>query len=60
MKELIDDCNRQSRKGKSADSEGIKAEDIKGADEETTIMTLEFFNLIIKQNSMPPSSWKNV
>ena len=36
-------------KGKSADSKGIKAEDIKGADEETTAMIHEIFNLIIKQ-----------
>ena len=48
------------KKGKSADSKGIKADDIKGADEETTTMIHEILNLIIKQNSMAPSSWKNV
>ena len=45
------------KKGKSADSEGINAEDIKGADKETTKMIHEIFNLIIKQNSMAPSLW---
>ena len=46
------------KKGKSADSTGSKAEDIKGADEETITMIHEIFNLIIKQKSMAPSSWK--
>ena len=48
------------KKGKSADSEGIKAEGIKGADEETITMIHQIYKLIIKQNSMAPSSWKKV
>ena len=48
------------KNGKSADSKGIKAKDLKGADEETTKMRHEIFNLIIKQISMTPSSWKKV
>ena len=35
----------------SADSKGIKAYDIKGADEETTTMIHEIFNLIIKKKN---------
>ena len=45
-------------KGESADSKGINAEDIKGADEETITVLHEIFNLITKQNSTAPSSWK--
>ena len=48
------------KKGESADSKGIKAEDIEGADEETITMIHEIFNLIIKQNTMAPSSWRKV
>ena len=59
MKELSV-ANDSLKKGKSADSKGIKAEDLKGADEETTKMIHEIFNLIIKQNSMTPSSWTKV
>ena len=43
------------KKGKSADSKGIKAEHVKGVDEETITMIHESVNLIIKQNSMVPS-----
>ena len=45
-------------KGTSADSNGIKAEHIQGADEETITMIHEIFNLIIKNNSMAPNSWR--
>ena len=45
------------KKEKSADSKGIKAEDLKGADEETTKMIHEIFNLIIKRNSMGKKLW---
>ena len=48
--------NSPCRKGKSADSKGIKAEDLKGANEETTKMIHEIFKLVIKQNSMTASS----
>ena len=44
------------KKGKSADSKGIKAEDINGIDEEIITMTHEIFNLVIKQNSMDSNS----
>ena len=59
MKEVIISID-SLQKGKSADSKGIKAEDLKGADEETTKLIHEVFNLIINQDSMTPSSWKRV
>ena len=40
------------KKVKSADSKGIKAEDVNGAEEETTKVIHEMFNLIIKQDSI--------
>ena len=43
----IPEFNRKERET-SADSKGIKAEVIKGADEETSKMIYEIFNLIIK------------
>ena len=46
--------------GKSSDIKGTKAEDLKGGDEETANIIHEIFILIIKQNSMTPSSWKKV
>ena len=49
MKELMIAIDRLNH-GKSADSKGIKAEDVKGADEEM-IMIHEIFNLMIKENS---------
>ena len=57
MKELMIAID-SLKKGKSADSKGIKAEDLKRADEETTKMKHEIFSLIIKQNSITPSAWK--
>ena len=48
------------QKGKWADSKDIKAGDLKGVDEETTKLIHVFFNLIIKQDSITPRSWKNV
>ena len=53
--ERTDDCNRQSQKRRNQQT----AEDIKGADEKATIMIHEIFNMIIKHNSMAPSSWKS-
>ena len=42
------------KKVKSADSKGIKAEDLNGVDEETTNLIHEIFNLIIKQDYTTP------
>ena len=43
-----------SKKGKSADSNGIRAEDIKACDEETNEMVRQIFNEIVKQNELTP------
>ena len=38
------------KKGNSADSNGIRAEDIKACDDETKEMVRQIFNEIVKQN----------
>ena len=40
-----------SKKGKSPDSNGIRAEDIKACDDETKEMVRQLFNEIIKRNN---------
>ena len=57
MKELVVAID-SLKNGKSADSKGIKAEDLNGGDEETTKKVHQVFIFIIKQNSMTPSSSK--
>ena len=49
-----------STEGKSPDSNGIRAEDIKACDDETREMVRQIFNEIIKQNEFTPEAWKNV
>ena len=49
-----------SRKGKSPDSSGIRAEDIEACDDETREMVRQIFNEIIKQNEITPEVWKKV
>ena len=44
------------KKGKAADTNGMKAEDFKGCDEESIMLMSGIFNLINKQNSIAPSS----
>ena len=46
--------------GKSPDSNGIRAEDIKACDDETTEMMRQLFNEIIKRNNFTPDEWKKV
>ena len=48
------------KKGKSPDSNGIRAEDIKACDDETREMVRQIFNEIIKQNELTPEDWKKV
>ena len=48
------------KKGKSPDSDGIRAEDIKACDEETKEKARQIFNEIIKQNEFKPEAWKKV
>ena len=46
--------------GKSPDSNGIRAEDIKACDNETREMMRQLFNEIIKRNNFTPDEWKKV
>ena len=46
--------------GKSPDSNGIRAEDIKACDDETREMMRQLFNEIIKRNNITPDEWKKV
>ena len=48
------------KKGKSPDSNGIRAEDVKARDEETREMVRQIFNETIKQNEFTPEDWKKV
>ena len=50
----------QLRNGKSPDSNGIRAEDIKASDDETREMVRQIFNEIIGQNEFTPETWKKV
>ena len=49
-----------SKKGKSADSNGNRAEDIKASDDETKEMVRQIFNEIVKQNEFTPEAWRKV
>ena len=49
-----------SKKGKSPDSNGNRAEDIKACDDETREMVRQIFNEIIKRNNFTPDVWKKV
>ena len=48
------------KKGKSPDSNGIRAEDIKACDDGTREMVRQIFNEIIKQNEFTAEAWKKV
>ena len=48
------------KKGKSPDSNGIRAEDIKACDDETREMVRQIFNEIIKRNNFTLDEWKKV
>ena len=48
------------KNGKSPDSNGIRAEDIKACDDETREMVRQLFNEIIKRNNFTPDEWKKV
>ena len=58
--ELQDAIIKLKKKGKSPDSDGIRAEDIKACDDETREMVRQIFNEIIKQNEFTPEAWKKV
>ena len=46
--------------GKSPDSNGIRAEDIKACDDETRVMVRQHTNEITKRNNFTPDEWKKV
>ena len=48
------------KKGKSPDSNGIRAEDITACDYETREMVRQIFNEITKRNEFTPKDWKKV
>ena len=48
------------KKGKSPDSNGIRAEDIEACDDETREMVRQIFNVIFKRNEFTPEDWKKV
>ena len=48
------------KKGKSPDSNGVRAEDIKACDEETKELVRQIFNEIIRQNEFTPEARKKV
>ena len=48
------------KKGKSRDSNGIRAEDIKACDDETREMMRQIFKEVIKRNEFTPEDWKKV
>ena len=48
------------KKGERLTAKGITAEDLKEADDETIELMQDIFNMIIKQNSLTPSTWKKV
>ena len=49
-----------SKKGKSPDSDGSRAEDIKACDDETKETVRQIFDEIIKQNEFTLEAWKKV
>ena len=57
--ELLIAINRLT-KGKSADRNGISAEDIKACDNETGEMVRHIFNEILKLNALTPETWRKV
>ena len=58
--EELQDAINKLKKGKSPDSDGIRAEDIKACDDETREVVRQIFNEIIKQNEFTPEAWKRV
>ena len=51
---------KRLKKGKAADSNGIRAEDIKACDEETKEMVRQIFNEIVKLKGFTLQAWRRV
>ena len=43
-----------------SDTIGIRAEDLKGCDEETKELMRDFFNMVNNHDSIPSNSWNKV
>ena len=48
------------KRGKSGDSNGIRAEDIKGCDEETKEWIRQIFNGALQQKDCTPETWRKI
>ena len=48
------------KRGKAGDTKGIKAEDLKGCDDEAKEMMRSIFNEIITQESKAPNFWRKL
>ena len=46
--------------GKARDSNGIRAEDVKGCDEETKERIRQIFNEVLQQRDCTPESWRRI
>ena len=53
----MQDAISKLKKGKSPDSDGIRAEDIKACDDETKEMVRQIFNDVLKQDCTP-EAWQ--
>ena len=60
IEELQTAVIKHKKEGKSADSDGIRAEDIRACDDETKEMVRQIFNEIVKQNEFNPAAWSEV
>ena len=56
--EELQDAIRKLKKGKSPESDGIRAEDIKACDDETEEVARQIFGEIIEQNELKSQAWK--
>ena len=60
IEELQAAINRLKKKGESADSNGIRAEDIKACDEETKDLVRQIFNEVALQKEFAPEACRKV
>ena len=58
--EITTEEMQTQKKGKSADSSGSRAEDIKACDEETKEMVRQIFNEVIRQKECTPEGWQRI
>ena len=56
--EELQDAIRKLKRGKSPESDGVRAEDIKACDDETEEVARQIFSEIIEQNELKSQAWK--